>query len=590
MTKNDKNQTTNTASKSDTNVESPTSTSNSQSQCILSLLNGLKNKSDSLKTKLCTATGKLYANITALDIKSSNKISKTTLADDMLTLLGLADKICCTDNINFISNVSDVVDVQSQKSTDINSQLATSAAISEAVDKSLKQHSSDMEQKLSELISTVSKLTVNNTVSNTNFTAGLVSHNKNITEPSPQPKTSTPTFDNPTKCVESSVENFVDDGLSKKLCDYLDNCQQFQDNVENGHSVISFGEAYHYTGSKANQAATEIPDPFNELIKVINSDPKFADSNVNSVLVNKYSGPGCFLPKHSDNEFSIEPGSLIFSVSLGQSCKITFDEIHSGKREELVVNNNSLYTMTQASQWFWTHEISADSTSHFSAGDVRYSITLRSVGSRFHNSTVIIGDSNTKHLKFGEGKGTFGYYYPGKRIQAPLIDNIDVTTCAGYSNIIVQCGINDIKHSLIDNHQKVAGCFNKLQYKIELIQKLCPTSRLIISPILPTRDLELSRKALDFNEMLFTFEDRTNYIQTLNFNCFTFRGSGGILLDSMGCHNRPDDILHLGSEGIKKLVSLIRDCLRSRKVGRRSFASVLKGVSPTFINTDPIES
>ena len=46
----------------------------------------------------------------------------------------------------------------------------------------------------------------------------------------------------------------------------------------------------------------------------------------------------------------------------------------------------------------------------------------------------------------------------------------------------------------------------------------------------------------------------------------------------------------LQSEGIKKLVSLVRDCLRSRRVGSRSFASVLKGVSPTFINTEPIGS
>ena len=48
----------------------------------------------------------------------------------------------------------------------------------------------------------------------------------------------------------------------------------------------------------------------------------------------------------------------------------------------------------------------------------RYSITFRSVGK---NSTIIIGDSNTKHLKFSTGqhreKGTFEYHMPGERVE-----------------------------------------------------------------------------------------------------------------------------------------------------------------------------
>ena len=44
---------------------------------------------------------------------------------------------------------------------------------------------------------------------------------------------------------------------------------------------------------------------------------------------------------------------------------------------------------------------------------VRISVTVRSVGDNFNNSSVILGDSNTKHLKFSTGerveKGTFVY-------------------------------------------------------------------------------------------------------------------------------------------------------------------------------------
>ena len=402
----------------------------------------------------------------------------------------------------------------------------------------------------------------------------------------PTKLTSTPISpNNPTKFVESCKDNFVDGELSQQISTFLDNCDQFNNNVENGHSVINFGEPYHYTGSKGSQEKTEIPEPFITLIKAIKSE--FPHSNINSVLINRYSGPGSSLPKHSDNELSIEPGSLIFSGSLVQSCKITFNELHGDRREELLVNNNSMYTMTQTSQWFWTHVIDAESTSHFTEDDVRYSITLRSVHPRFHNSTVIVGDSNTKHLKFGEGQGSFGYYYPGRRIQAPLISDIDVTACAGYSNVILHCGINDIKHDSIDNIDKVAECFDKLRHKIEIIQKLCPTSRLIVSPILPTKDPKLSAKALDFNEMLFCLEDSVQHFKTLNFNCFC--DMNGIILGSMGCHTIPRDKLHLGSQGIRKLVKLIKDCIKVRKVSYgRSYASTLKGVtvSPIFTNTN----
>ena len=38
----------------------------------------------------------------------------------------------------------------------------------------------------------------------------------------------------------------------------------------------------------------------------------------------------------------------------------------------------------------------------------RFSITLRTINKNFCRSTLVIGDSNTKELVFGTGKGTFG--------------------------------------------------------------------------------------------------------------------------------------------------------------------------------------
>ena len=33
-----------------------------------------------------------------------------------------------------------------------------------------------------------------------------------------------------------------------------------------------------------------------------------------------------------------------------------------------------------------------------------------------HHHSIILGDSNTQHIKFGSGKGTLGAWMPGKRV------------------------------------------------------------------------------------------------------------------------------------------------------------------------------
>ena len=533
--------------------------------------NNIKTQCNLIEKYICTTVRiDNIDNVTPSNVKDCSKLKKEVIADYLLSLLNLSKSLYKSDYVCKYFNQPDV-----STESSIDSKLATCRDISDAIEKSLKQHSIAIEQKFSELTNAVNK---------SNVSPPSVPQPEILDVPSPPFK-----VNNPTKCYEVYDESFISGELSQKITDYLDNCDTAKYNSETGHSVITFGEPYHYTGSKTSQEKTDIPEPFTTLINTIKS--KYPDSNINSVLINKYSGPGSSLPPHSDDELSIEPGSQIFSVSLGQSCKISYTELHGDKRDELLVKHNSLYTMTQASQWFWCHTIDADSTSHFSETDVRYSITLRSLHQRFHNSTVIVGDSNTKHVKFGEGLGTLGYYFPGKRMQSPLIDDIDVNTCVGYSNIILHCGINNIKSPLVNSISKVSECFKKLQHKIELVRKLCPKSRVIVSPILPTKDRQLTAKALDFNEMLFCFENDTQNFKTLNFNSFC--DMNGILYDSMGCHNKPSDMLHLGSQGIKQLVKLIKDCIKVRKVRQgSSYASITKGVtlSPNATDTNPIVS
>ena len=68
----------------------------------------------------------------------------------------------------------------------------------------------------------------------------------------------------------------------------------------------------------------------------------------------------------------------------------------------------SAYMMSRKSQAFWRHGIStqeSESESQSSDSQVRYSFTFRHLAPHFKNSTVIIGDSNTKNFEFGIKKG-----------------------------------------------------------------------------------------------------------------------------------------------------------------------------------------
>ena len=255
--------------------------------------------------------------------------------------------------------------------------------------------------------------------------------------------------------------------------------------------------------------------------------------------------------------------------------KVKFTEIHSPNVVEKTVEPNSLYVMSGSSQSYWQHEI--EKCQHFSDTDVRYSLTFRHVSKKYLRSTVVIGDSNTQSLRFGEGKGTFGHNIPGQRVKAIHIEDIDPIDCCGYKNIFLHCGINNIKRHNVHSAEDVSACFDCLRTKIDSIRKLCPKSKIVVSPILPTKNRDLNERAMCFNKLLFDYENISNAnFTTHDFNVFC--DGSGKLSEYMGRFKKPNDSLHLGANGIMKLVKLIRTCVYgSDKVKpNRSFTDVVK--------------
>ena len=148
--------------------------------------------------------------------------------------------------------------------------------------------------------------------------------------------------------------------------------------------------------------------------------------------MNRFEGPESLLPQHSDNELIIHPESKIITLSIGSECTLTFGDISNGNDVlQHLAKQRELYSMTRRSQEFYNH---------------RYSLTFRSIGRLNRNTTCILGDSNTAELKFGsDPRRSFGSSLPGKRFPAPLLDDVNPYNSCGYSNVVLMCGINNLK-------------------------------------------------------------------------------------------------------------------------------------------------
>ena len=272
---------------------------------------------------------------------------------------------------------------------------------------------------------------------------------------------------------------------------------------------------------------------------------------LNSCLVTRYKNGEDHIPYHRDNEAFIDPESVIVTVSVGETRTISFRNNCNVEAKQLDLEDSSVLVCTRHSQDFWEHSI--EKAEAESQTGVRYSFTFRHISPNFANSTVIIGDSNTKHLKFGTGKGTFGWAMPGKRIEAMHVEDIPEPENIGpYRNIVINTGINNVK---LRDRRSNQSLINDFEAKCQHILETYPKSKLHISLLLPTKSKSLNYRVNEFNSMLLdmTHNYRNLYIIDHSILC----DREGFLQNEFGtwdikneCHSITDT-LHLGKKGIR---------------------------------------
>ena len=398
--------------------------------------------------------------------------------------------------------------------------------------------------------------------------------------------------------ISDTKTDFIDQSAADELTLFLEQCSY---KSENGHSVVSFGEPYHYSGSKSSENVPPVPDELKPLLDRINSiqadlyRSRFPDTPstmapvINSCLVNKYEGTDSYLPRHSDREVTIHPESSIFTLSLGQSCDIKFIERSSGSETVHPCPTRSLYQMSRRSQEVFEHQIERGSVS----GGVRYSLTFRSVCWKNKNATCLLGDSNTGLLRFGSDKrGTFGELMPGQKFWAPRIQDIDPVSCMGYANVVLLCGINDVRQPDVTSKNAVAECYNKLKLKVNQIQRLSPKSTVFVCRLLPTKDHQLNLKVDTFNRLIF-FDLVPTCKDVVCVDGFWKFACNHVLADELSKpfdrHGRPD-VLHLNRSGVRMLAGLIKQSVFLRLNGgvdRRRHTGRVNGRLYSSVARDP---
>ena len=166
------------------------------------------------------------------------------------------------------------------------------------------------------------------------------------------------------------------------------------------------------------------------------------------------------------------------------------------------------------------------------------------------------------------------------------MSKIKPTDCLSYANVVIQCGINDLRpgNANFDRAVDVNGLCNELQEKVNTISKLKGNINIFISPVLPCRVDKYNRRAIALNKLIRSNITDSNYRCTLlDVSTFCDRS---YRTDSLDVSYSRGDAVHLNNRGTIKLATIIKNNIflkynsgkGSRINSNLSYADATRGV------------
>ena len=399
-----------------------------------------------------------------------------------------------------LANIEKSISELSERTISLQNSIAKNEVILQSLDKSVSQYRSHTKSN-------------NNNEQNTEEQNGLFSIN-NMTQRIIHKFA--PLDSNATRHIEYSVENFLPTDTRTVLCEYLNDCQKF--NERDFRKTVFLGDPHKYTYHQGRKTDYEIPGILKTIIDTLQQ--KFEvnhEKHLNSIVIDKFQGSASKLTPRSHNDPAISPDSQIYTICLGDTSSTVFKDKCTGDKVEVITPDNTLYASSLISQHYWEHEIPHPVLSDES---VMYIITFRSINRRNRNSTLVIGDSNTHFIRFHhENKNSeLGMEIYGRRVKAYTIEEVNPVEDIGFQNVVFQVGLNNMKnrYESTDGTIDIETIFDQWLSKLIAIKRLCPYSRIIVSPIPPTKIRSLNDRARKFNHLMFTCQNR--FWQQLGFD------------------------------------------------------------------------
>ena len=174
--------------------------------------------------------------------------------------------------------------------------------------------------------------------------------------------------------------------LTPEICELIRTCIEAVDSeLDVNPEIVVFGKVCHqnrsvgfysdtskgYKYSSRLTAAKKMHPCLRELLIYIND--KF-DYDYNGILINKYSGGGDYIGKHSDDEIGLDTRVGVVALSYGAVRKFRIRDKTTGKIAiDVPTHSDKIIQMAGDFQKEFTHEIPIEKK----VDGVRYSLTFR---------------------------------------------------------------------------------------------------------------------------------------------------------------------------------------------------------------------
>ena len=404
-------------------------------QQMVTLSKELCNIGNSVKSDICSAFAKTcITSVQPKDMigKGNTKISKEYLAEKILTFVNLTTNLNCIVNRN-----PPVLEVESQRV--VSQETAAVKKLVHSFEEKFQKYNSEIESNakvITELLTCMQELQQDakqNRYSQNDPSGPSTGIIPNTVSPKLTP---IPVCEPFVRHVNNGVENELQQLVKNFFVDTADEFRSTSSNCDTAY----FGKfGYRYTGG--SYEAKPMPPVLENLLEHLRPHLRNPTAVVNSCLVRRFKDGSQYTLPHRDDDLVFNPESEMLSYFVGATRKMKFSNNEGTEVKDLPLHDGSVLVTSRRSQDFWVHGIEASETT-----ETCYSITFQHVAPYFINSTVLIGDSNTRVMKFGEGKGTFGVWLPGKRIEAFHIEDIpDALAIGPNRNFILHTGVNNVK-------------------------------------------------------------------------------------------------------------------------------------------------